>query len=379
MKADKYYTPDWLAALLVAHMPDDLNGTVLDPCVGEGALLDAVVARYGTSLQILAADIDGGAAKSLKRTRPSWSVSKADVFSNRSVLNATVWRSARTSGIEVAVINPPFSYRGGGGQFIEMDDYSGIVSPAAAVIARILTYCPPSRGLYAVLPSGIMTNSRHQSFWQRVQNCWDVHIEGSVSSSAFKNARVRTVLVSITPRQPGSLGPAGEVPQIAVLALSGVCKCVEVIRGRVPLHREFEPYTRGVSYVHTTDLIEGGLRGPLRSAPIALSTQGELLLIRRVGRPVPFVLGRNHGDPVVLSDCLLAVRVQDRSLRESVAFYLESNAGNIVRLYDGTGAPHLTTTTLVNFLNDIGLNARHRSANSEPKLCKCVITRSSAA
>ena len=65
MTVDKYYTPEWLARLLVQRIPE-IIGPAIDAARVEGALLDAVGEKFGASCPILAADIDEQNTKFLK-------------------------------------------------------------------------------------------------------------------------------------------------------------------------------------------------------------------------------------------------------------------------------------------------------------------------
>ncbi len=358
-------------------------GPAIDPCAGEGALLDAVGERFGANCPILAADIDEQNTKFLRNTNPTWTVGTADALSARSRRSSRPWKSARSDGIAIAVLNPPFSYRGGGGASLQYGQFAGRVSPAAAVLGAILTECPPWFGVWALMPTGILTNQRHRKFWSEVSTHWNVNLLENIDSGAFATARAQVSLLAVTPRIRARRNPA-QAPrilsrQVVLRQADQTCVCVDVVRGRVERHRKLDRTVESHPYLHTTDLTQAGIRGPLPPAPATLATQGNYIILRRIGRPTTPLLYVNNGCAYVLSDCLFALRPLAASQIRTLSQTLSANVPALSELYGGTGASHITQKDLQALLVTLGFNARLVKASDAPRPCTCAGSKRSVA
>jgi hypothetical protein len=349
-------------------MPQNLRGRVFDPTVGEGALLAAVGARFGDSVRLLGLDVDERVVRAVQRREPHWVVGRADATRPRSRRSSLAWRLA-TEDLSAVVLNPPFSYRGNGGQMISYGGFSGRVAPSMHFLVEVLEGLNPRHGVYAIMPEGALEADRHRALWDEILKSHSLTRLRKLSNSAFRGARVSTTLVQIGPRlgREGSLAAAPDVDG-PVKPPNGGCRCVELIRGRVPVHRvPLFNLGSGVSpFLHTTNL-----RADTSSlfAPTALSDDGPMVIINRIGRlrePTVLNLGR-----VVLSDCLFALRPKSRNQLEQLQSEVCEAAPEFAREYRGTGAKYITVGSVLRQLSLIGWHAHQVVAGTSISACCC--------
>lgn len=367
MVVDRYYSSEAIADQLAEFVPVGTE-RIFDPAMGEGALLDAVQRRLGDELTFLGADLDPRAVKRVRQVHPDWRVGLADAWDERSIARSPVWREAQNGKPVHAVLNPPFSFRGGSGQVIAVDGVEARISPAIAFVVQLVTHIPALDGLLAILPEGALHNLRDQPAWSFLREQFSIDVLHHLSVRAFTGVTVNTAIVQFV-KGAREVPTVRDQPSKRVLGLR--CVCVDVVRGRFPYGSTSSGRTAEMSIqvVHSTNL-----RGPAaaeRFGPATLATTGAALLIPRVG-PSPRARVREiAGEPFVLSDCVLALRPRDiaaiGNLRASIVDSLSTFEG----LYRGTGARHLTVAALLEFLNTEGWLARHVGASEPPAQCEC--------
>lgn len=362
---DAYYTPAWLADELAAALPHDMCGAVLDPTVGEGALLSAVGARFKQDVQLLGVDIDDVAVAKLRRERPDWIVSRADVLKPASRRASQAWRAA-SAEVTAVVTNPPFSYRGNGGSVICYRGFTGRAAPAMQFLLAALTDLRPTAGVFAVLPDGAMDAERHEGLWQAIEQDHVVTRLRRFKATSFRGARVATSLVRIVPG-------GRDMKTVEYLASErsafAECRCVEVIRGRVPVHivRRAEP-ENPAPFLHTTNVHRGG---PAMFAESSLADDAPFLVINRIGkwrRPTSLDVGR-----AVLSDCLIALRPRSRGQIDVLGGDLIRAESWVAAEYRGTGAQYVTLAGVVRQLRRLGWHPHVLPAGASLGECCCTV------
>ncbi|MBF9335912.1 SAM-dependent DNA methyltransferase [Microbacterium lacticum] len=365
---DQHFTPTWLADAVANAAPTDLSGLVIDPAAGMGSLLERMERRYGDAVSLAAVDNDAGVTAALSRMHPVWTVSHADTISARSRRSSQVWRAAARLGTAFVVLNPPFSYRGGPSRVVQFGNFRGRLSPALEFLAIALSELKPSAGAAAILPAGVVDGEKYSEFWDVLGSTYSVSVVEEVGPDAFVGVHAKTKLVRLSPAVSRMQAEhnTGESQTSTPRARSG-CRCVEVIRGRVPRHRKFENSHASAPYIHTTELQQSGVTKPPLMAPLEFSTSGALTLLPRVGYPNNKIARFDSG-PIVLSDCVLALRCADKSTDELHASLLES-IDELRALYSGTGAPYVTLSRLTAFLQTKGWHPQVVAASASPGRC----------
>ncbi|WP_162248746.1 N-6 DNA methylase [Agromyces sp. Root1464] len=374
VRVDDYYTPVWAAEALANVLPASLAGAVLDPAVGGGALLEAVEMRFGGEVSLLGIDVSEDAVRQLRNAHSEWSVSTADLLRASSRAASRVWRAARRDDLAAVVMNPPFSYRGNGGAIIEYLGFRGRVAPSMHFLTEVVRSLNPSEGFFAIMPDGALDAERHQDLWQQLMLDYDVERLLRLSNSSFRGARVSTSIVRLQPRRnPPTVATA---PIAAFANVSpppkpqpmSYCRCIEVVRGRVPLHSLPSLAGTGttVPFIHTTELESTTL---VRSAPERLADIAPLLLISRVGKwRTPRLIEVGH---IVLSDCLFGIRPRDNATLGDLITTLPTLASDLERRMRGTGAPYLTLADVTSVLRDAGWHVHIIKASGTPGDCCC--------
>lgn len=361
---DAYYTPPWLAQEVAEALPAAVAGRVLDPTVGGGALLAAASKRFGDSVSPLGIDVDRDAVLELRSREPKWTISRANVLVPASRRASAAWKLA-TSELEAVVLNPPFSQRGMGGQHLRIGAFAGRVAPSLKFLGEALNGLHPRYGFFAILPEGAIEAERHQGVWEEIRRAFTVELIHRFRPSSFRGARVSTALVHVA----SGASPSRQPPRFEGLAIPCACRCVEVVRGRVPVHSvaRSEPLDP-VPFLHTTSI--GVMRrAPEWAAPRALADHAPFVVINRVGRWVsPFAV---EVGTLVLSDCLIALRPRDRFALGALHADLQTHASEIQDAYKGTGAPYLTLSRVVALLEAMGWHPHIVKASSEVAACCC--------
>jgi hypothetical protein len=362
LATDAYYTPDYIASEMIAIASVDPR-TVMDAAVGDGALLRAASRRW-PSARFIGLDVDQRQLRRTKARHPQWSLGRLDMFSDRSRAASTVWQSSRNS-VDLIVLNPPFSYRGGYSTPVVLGDSQFSLTPASAFVALSLSRLSPDGEVLALMPAGVLELERDAAFWASVSAQWDVDVRGNFSRNAFQGTRTKSVLVSVAPKSGPSLG---QVVDFAREPHS----CVELVRGRVPVHAlaECPPGPTAAPFVHTRDLATLAEAATTRvHTSASLATVGPFLTLPRVGRVRPDHVKVVHAPrEVVLSDCVFALRGASLTDLEALRLVVSSHIVDLQKEYVGGCAPYLTVRRLLAFLARHGYCGHHVPASGPSRM-----------
>jgi hypothetical protein len=364
---DIHYTPPEVAERLAALLPPARELVIFDPAAGEGSLLDSAASLLGAMATIYGADLDERAVRILRTSRPAWTISTANALSSRSRRSSRAWRLAVDRGVDCVVMNPPFSFRGFGGVFVEFGGKTHKATPAVAFVATALSELRPTVGVFCILPRGSVHGERDRSLWDAIDREWSVTIHTEFPRGTFPAAAATSMLVSIRPR------PSGYVAKTSIAAVPDRvhgCICVEVVRGRVSVARRNAAGPGLSPWVHTRDLSEGRAVLQWTGLPRTLATAGPLVTIPRVGKFDQRKIVELARRDVILSDCLFGVRAPRANLAE-VHAAIKSSGEALEARYFGTGAPHITTGRIVDYLQSLGFSPNVVSAGAARSECHC--------
>ncbi len=360
---DQVDTPVRIARLIAEQLIDVDSGRVFDPTVGEGSLLLAVQEVHGNgALEYVGADIDRHRVARLRERQPQWIVSEANALDPKSRSQSRAWRAVQTS-CEAVVFNPPFSFRGNGGVRLELGGVQRTLSPATAYVALSLDVAKPARQMIGILPAGSFANKRDLEFWEWIERQRSLEVLRSLPRGTFPGVSASSLLIRIGGVNSG----AGRLPpnRTAPPLQPNECVCVDVIRGRVQVHRHQELET----LVHTRNLgadLDSVRRGSLDPRAV----EGRVTLLPRVGKPdvrkVQIASGR-----MLLSDCVFALRALDRNVADRLHELLLESFAHLASGYAGTGAPHLTLQRLEVILRFLGFEPRQAGPSDMMSECSC--------
>jgi hypothetical protein len=350
-KRDAHYTPASIAKALIGSVGKNLADTVLDPAVGSGELLAAASLRW-PSAELFGCDIDSRVAATTRRANAAWQISNSDFLSVRS-------RSASTSlrrlvgHVEVALMNPPFSCRGGQGMITEFEGRPVRCSPGLAFVLGVHKYMAEGGEVATLLPAGSLSNERDQVAWALLEQHYLVDLIEEHEIRAFPNVATRVVSVLLT-RVNGSVPPkriSGAEPRRADFT-------VGIERGTYQMYR-VRKINSGLPLIHSTDLRDGRVQ----SFSATVSDGRRLLsppavVIQRVGLPdsrkVAVLDGTGN---VILSDCCIGLSCSSRTVARGVRKRLLDNWGEIEGAFGGSCAPFLTLARLKVALSSMGIKS----------------------
>lgn len=372
---DKFYSPNWLARELCEPFIFSDNVSVFDPTMGAGALLHAAQSTAPASrLMLSGCDTDANMVHRIGTAEPEWLVGRSDIYSASSRRSSPVWRAAK-SGVDVIVMNPPFSYRGRQKKYVTFRDSTYAATPAVAALAIVLDQLSIAQGVGIILPEGSFYGQTDESIWSAIRSRFDVTIIRKLPRGSFPDAKASSILLSISARKGcgESLPSTVHIDRRTVdQSSTAACRCVEVVRGRVHNSRGDSYGKEGVTFVHTSDLRDGHVTGPRRYRASSLATTGPLLLIPRVGRFYEDKLAISDAKSLVLSDCVFALRAPSHDQLERLRTALLHPSTGLQNTYVGTGAPHVTLKSIMSTISLLGFTPSHVPASASDFQCRCL-------
>jgi predicted RNA methylase len=372
LENDRYYTPTWLADELSRLLPRRTR-SVVDLAAGSGSLLEAACRRFG-EVSVGAADVDPEAVRHLRKVHPDWTTSCANSLSPASYRASAAFRQFPNS-YDVAILNPPFSYRGGTRITLRHSGIDFKVTPATAFMAHALDWIGPNGTIVAIVPKNVMDIRTDVDLWQVWRSHHRIDRIRELGRHTFQNARTTAMVVVLRKsdrRNRSSRGNGVGVSRILPTTIGRGCKCVEVVRGRVPVYRsESLRGDEDVAFVHTTMLQQGALRLTDALGPKELASVGPMTLLPRVGKPTSSKVVRSSLPLAVLSDCVLGVRALNPRMQGAVHRVLIDEFDDLVNCYTGSCAPYLTVDRLLGWLGARGFYASHVAPSSNPGWCGC--------
>lgn len=373
MPFDELATPADLATRLVGAVENlSPRSVIADFAAGDGALLLAARTRWQEA-RLIATDIRPSAITELRARFPRAHVGRCDFLNRRSRDACRPLRLARQTGVNLVLLNPPFSCRGGSRLPIVFERESLFSSRALAFVAAAIPYLAAEGTLVAILPSSIVSAQRDRAAWDRLKLA-GAEIVMEFDRNTFKGASVGGVVLRLR-RRHSKFGSARkrtlQTDPLTPSTSFSQKTPIEVFRGKLPRYKALKSLCpTGYPYVHTTDVGSRGWitsKGQRRPGGRILRVNGSersvvsgpLVLLPRVGTPKSqrptLYLPR---DRILLSDCLFALKCVSRA--ETVACHSKLTLmwRFIERFYFGSAAKYLTIEHLLVALSSIGFEPR---------------------
>ncbi len=359
---DAIYTPVNLATTMVTIVNRNPK-VVADFTCGDGGLLSAAAKRW-PSAQFIATDVSRSA---LKRVRALGCVNitgRCDFLSSRSKAQCKALRDIKGK-VEVVLLNPPFTCRGGTRLFVGSEAFGVWCSTAMAFLLNSLEYIGPCGEIVAILPAGSMKSEKDRNAWSILRNICRIAIVSEHDHRTFGSCDPTTMIVHL--KNGESSPPAKEIAAttqekrrkrtagIEVTLYRGKVQMHSVVPGRVPL-------------AHSTDLRDHQLvLNGHKTNSSALSLKGLFVALPRVGAPMKEKVALcDVKRRVALSDCILALTCDDERHTIDLHKTLVSNWPLLKSLYAGTGAKYLTVANLADVLRKMGYSVvPHSGANHQ--------------
>ena len=354
MTRDQIFTPTAIARSMVASVSTLRPTRIADFSVGDGELLRAAAERW-EGASFIGVDIDVDQSRRLRRAHPAWQIAVADFLDDDSVKEIPLLRAA-FSTVDLVLLNPPFSCRGGRTYTLTSDGETFRVSQALAFVFKSLAFLSRKGTMVAVLPIGSLSSAKDAVGWRVLRRELDVDVRSGLGNRVFSPYSARTALV-VFRRQPRRRVVREAVASISQSQpLSGVK--LALVRGRNQLHKiRNDADENAIVYplVHTTSIKQGAIIAPHSSVRrLKPDVARPSVLIPRVGMPSVQKLVVTGNEPYCLSDCLFAITCANDSSATYLCNTLVKWWHEIELLYVGTGAPYLTTARLKATLESLG-------------------------
>lgn len=356
---DQHYTPAEIAQALVRQIRWGRRRpvTVADFAAGHGALLTAVEKEFKQPT-LVATDIDPLAVAELRASHPSWVVGRCDFLNPRSVAQSVI-AGARP---DVAVLNPPFSSRGGS---TVRSHVLGVVlssSLSMAFLLRAVERVAAGGEVSALLPLSVFSTEKDERAWNLLSARCAITRGPTFGRSGFRGAFAATGVVHV---KVGCPRPTASGESAGVTTPRDRTASAVLHRGRLPVYRTS---TDGIPILHTTTIRanEAHVHATLR-APESYALQGPLLVIPRVGLPKRSKVALFDSDATVaLSDCLFGLAASRDQLL-LIRHLVHERWEEFADCYDGSCAPYTTVRRITAALEALGVHIE-----LEVRLCRHV-------
>ncbi|MBX3406693.1 MAG: methyltransferase [Phycisphaeraceae bacterium] len=333
-REDRYYSPADLARVMVENVTMGSPSIVADFAAGDGGLLIPAESRW-PGARIVACDIDSRAVARLRRRRSSWLVGRSDFLKDRSV-EATRHLPALWGCVDVILLNPPFSMRGGQRWESRIGQHAVTTGVAMAFLFRALPFLSSGGQLISVLPESCLHSERDAEAMERLRHCYSVEELCRLGRGRFDRCAARTVVLKVTQN---------------VRVSSRIIRRVEtdalpwnVMRGSAQMHSlRIASRRTGFTLVHTDNLRGSTVVGPHKRVWSTRPIRGSVVLLPRVGRTtLEKVVVLQTTRPIVLSDCVMAIECESVAEAHRVHQMIAQHWSRFQKCYGGTGAPYTT-------------------------------------
>ncbi len=355
MLIDDFNTPPHLAARLIEVADYLFIGeprTIADFAVGTGELLAAAKLRWPHAA-FFGCDISSNRVASLAEVRTDWTLAQCNFLENSSRNSLTELENIKAR-VDLAVLNPPFSARGGTRVEVQLNGLRVSCSPAMAFVLTASQYLSSDGSLVAFLPAGASHSDRDEDARIALKQLGEFRAIRE-ETAKFPGVGLK-VTIAYLKRGPTTLNCDERIEPV----FSATEPTIRLLRGTLQTHRlPIAKTQESVPLVHSTELQRFQLQEPYKQVPLGTrSITGPAVLLHRVGAPrKDKVVYVPKGPPFAITDCIVALLCKDeyeclqlhRSLAEHFTL-LEQN-------YIGSGAPYITIRRILRVLHALGIAA----------------------
>ena len=369
MSIDEFDTPPHLAAQMVEiaeKLGEDAPRTIADFAVGTGELLLAAEFRWPEA-KVFGCDISRERIDRLSMAKPGWTVGQCN-FLDSTDRNTLAELVALKAEVDLVLLNPPFSARGGTRTKLSIGGQQLSCSPALAFVLQAVKYLSSHGSLVSLLPVSSLFSEKDQTARHTLNQLgYFQAINGSTAKFPGGNSQVTIVYFK--------RDTAARNHSVASLprAHDNEPK-VKVLRGTLP-NRQGDVKWCGttVPLVHSTELQGFKLQRAPKNAPSGTrSISGPAVLLHRVGKPrQDKVVYVPEGPPFAITDCVIALLCKNETECLRLHKTLTAHFELLERSYIGSGAPYITMKRIQTILNDLEFGCEVTSwaeVLSNPKL-----------
>lgn len=327
-RLDRIDTPEWLATEMVQFAGrGGKTGVIADFAAGAGNLLAAAQRKWPRAT-LISNDKSPAAVRKLAHRFPESITSQSDFLKTKKL---AVWRGK----VSLALLNPPFSCRGGARHRIGKGEKM-LASTGVAFLVQALEYLLPTGRAIAVLPAGCMSAEKDAAAWRWIRTHYAVTVFKKCNRRTFERCVVDTVVVGLVRRKK---------PRRSLWSPTANSNSVSLIRGKVQMHSaKWSSRKNATPLVHSTNLRGNCLTNLDRKV---MGTRGAIdgpaVLFPRVGLPSALKMAiLPRGRRVVLSDCVIAIPVASSVAANELLSQMQLNWPVLRGTYRGSCAPYTT-------------------------------------
>ena len=355
MSIDEFDTPPQLAAKIIqvaGQLCKREPRIIADFAVGTGELLTAAKRRWPNAAAF-GCDISSERVSYIGQSGADWTVAQCDFLDCGSRDSLSTFEVIK-SGIDLAVLNPPFTARGGTRVEVNLDGRSVRCSPAMAFVLIASQYLRSDGSLVVLLPAGALKAERDRGAREVLRQLGDFQAVHR-TTERFPGGNLN---VTIAYLKRGAANPSScmsTVPKGSTLHPK-----VKVLRGTLQMHRVPASVVEGsIPLVHSTELQSYKMRIGQKVVPSGTrSISGPAILIHRVGKPrkdkVAYVL---KSPPFAISDCVVALLCPNENECIRLHQSLIEHYSLLKQNYIGSGAPYITINRIQRVLHDLGVSS----------------------
>lgn len=356
MALDEFNTPPHLAEKIVQIADlvcDEDPKVVADFAVGTGELLAAAKLRWPRA-DIFGCDINDARVTRLAKANSDWKILQCDFLDVASRIAIAEVEMIK-AGVDLVVLNPPFSARGGTKVTVHVSGQEVCCSPAMAFVLVATQYLNPNGKMVVLLPAGVPHADRDQEARTTLRELGEF-LPINETTGKFPGGSLK---VTIAYFKRGPATDSGSTP--ADLMDSVVRPMVKVLRGTLQTHKvSNDEEGASIPLVHSTELRNYKLQFSKRRAPSETrSLNGPAVLIHRVGQPrkdkIAFV---PLGPSFAITDCVVALICSNEHECIRLHRALTDGFDLLEENYVGSGAPYITIRRIRLVLNALGFASR---------------------
>ncbi len=355
MSIDEFDTPPQLAAKLV-NVADQISRSepriIADFAVGTGELLAAAKSRW-PSASVFGCDISSERISQVAQRGVDWIVAQCN-FLDCDSRNYLSDFEVIKSGIDLAILNPPFTARGGTKVEVILDGRSVRCSPAMAFVLNASQYLRSDGNLVALLPAGALKAERDRGAREVLRQLGEFRAIHRTTEK-FPGGSLNVTIAYLKRGKANLNSCAFNVPKVSTLRPS-----IKVLRGTLQMHKISASTAEGsIPLVHSTELQSYKPRVGQKVVPLGTrSISGPAVLIHRVGKPrkdkVAYV---PKSPPFAISDCVVALLCPNEYECLRLHRSLIEHYGLLKQNYIGSGAPYITINRIRRVLYDLGVSS----------------------
>lgn len=349
---DQFFTPENIATSLMVGMTTDPFKVVADFTIGDGSLIKALPFIPRKSIGL---DLDGTVIKNLKLQFPDWKLMEGDFLNPDQ--NTEKWLAKWVGKIDLILLNPPFSCKGGTFVTVEFNEQNLRCRTALAFAVNATKYLKKNGILIAILPLSVLKSKVDLIVLSHLKKEWYINTGTKLGRNTFPGCSPNSVILTLQKKKLSIVETGGNID--AELPLVNV----EILRGCMPMYQTSEKGKYPI--LHTTNLKQGilNLNNPRFTDRMSRYVKGTFLIIPRVGNPTQdkiVIISNNIS--FCLSDCLFAVSSLDIGDITLVRSTIIKNWLEFIALYESTCAPYVTLDQLRTFFKKhlISLNVVER-------------------